>query len=304
MFIQIEALNENSHAHLQSLAESHNFVVYHAPRTAASQSKLPAFSLFWSRGDHHMMSIEGSDVQLYANHFVVVNPGQSVEFNARSADQPGLYQASICEELVRNALLELRASSRLMTKLNGSSWPVNFSQHSRACDGHYCPVLRDVERAASLRIQDGAWLGVQMRLLFELLLFEEFASRSREKSTTGAASPSLGGKLKKARQYLDTNYDKPIEIRSLAREMAVSQHHFIREFRRFYGDTPYQYLINKRLEAAMRLITDEGLPVGRICERVGFSSSDGFYKAFRRRYKASPSQFRKGGSIALGRGTS
>jgi AraC-like DNA-binding protein len=109
--------------------------------------------------------------------------------------------------------------------------------------------------------------------------------------------------LLRARDLVDSRYDEPLNLRALAREAHVSPRHFSRSFRRVFGETPYQYLLSRRLERARHLLRTTELPVADICLEVGFTSVGSFTTTFRRQTGVSPTTFRKayGGPSAADR---
>ena len=99
--------------------------------------------------------------------------------------------------------------------------------------------------------------------------------------------------LLRARDLADSRYAEPLDLQRLAREAHVSARHFSRSFLRVFGETPYQYLLSRRLERARHLLRTTELPVGEICLEVGFSSVGSFTTTFRRHVGVSPTTFRQ-----------
>jgi transcriptional regulator GlxA family with amidase domain len=95
-----------------------------------------------------------------------------------------------------------------------------------------------------------------------------------------------------AKDLIDRRYAEPLDTARLARTALTSEFHFIRSFRRAFGETPRQYLRRRRIERAQELLrlTDE--PVSDICLAVGFQSLGSFSDAFRRIAGESPSEYR------------
>ena len=79
--------------------------------------------------------------------------------------------------------------------------------------------------------------------------------------------------LLRARDLADSHHDEPLDLRALAREAHVSPRHFSRTFRRVFGETPYQYLLTRRLERARHLLRTTGMSVAEICLEVGFRNA-------------------------------
>jgi AraC-like DNA-binding protein len=98
--------------------------------------------------------------------------------------------------------------------------------------------------------------------------------------------------LQLARELIDRHYGKALTVDRLARRCRLSRFHFIRAFRAAFGNTPHQYLRNRRIERAKELLVTTPLPVTEICEQVGFSSLGSFSALFRRMTGEAPIEYR------------
>jgi AraC-like DNA-binding protein len=98
--------------------------------------------------------------------------------------------------------------------------------------------------------------------------------------------------LLRARDAIDRDYEQPLDIRALARVALCSEAHFIRSFRRVFGETPHRYLQRRRVERAMWLLRASDRSVSEVCLDVGFSSFATFSRTFRSVVGESPSSFR------------
>ncbi len=94
------------------------------------------------------------------------------------------------------------------------------------------------------------------------------------------------------KRYIDTNFDKEINLDLLARLRLTSKYHLIRVFKKYYGVTPRQYLINKRIEKAKKLLKT-GQSVSDTCYSVGFDSINSFSNLFKAKTGIPPSSYRK-----------
>jgi AraC-like DNA-binding protein len=97
----------------------------------------------------------------------------------------------------------------------------------------------------------------------------------------------------RARDAIDRDYARPLDIPALARVAAVSEAHFIRTFRATFGETPHRYLQRRRVERAMALLRNSDRSVTDICFAVGFSSLGTFSRTFSDIVGRSPSAFRR-----------
>ncbi len=94
------------------------------------------------------------------------------------------------------------------------------------------------------------------------------------------------------KKFIDTNFDKDLKLDLLSLNQFKSKFHLLRLFKRYYGQTPRQYLMDKRIEKSKEYLK-EGMPVTETCFAVGFESLGSFSKLFKTKIGKSPSQFQK-----------
>ncbi len=94
------------------------------------------------------------------------------------------------------------------------------------------------------------------------------------------------------RNYLDTNFENNINLEILSRQRFVSKFHLIRLFKKYYGLTPRQYLIDKRIEQSKEHLK-KGLSVTQTCYAVGFTSLGSFSTLFKEKTGKAPAHFQK-----------
>ena len=87
-------------------------------------------------------------------------------------------------------------------------------------------------------------------------------------------------RMLRARDAMDRDYARPLDIPTLARIAYVSEAHFIRVFRDTFGETPHRYLQRRRVERAMFMLRETDLSVTEICFEVGFTSLGTFSRTF------------------------
>jgi AraC-like DNA-binding protein len=96
----------------------------------------------------------------------------------------------------------------------------------------------------------------------------------------------------RARDAMDRDYAKPLDVAALARIAYVSEAHFIRTFRATFGETPHRYLQRRRVERAMFLLRETERSVSEICLDVGFTSLGTFGRTFQDIVGESPTSYR------------
>ena len=99
----------------------------------------------------------------------------------------------------------------------------------------------------------------------------------------------------RARDAMDRDYAKPLDIPTLARIAYVSEAHFIRTFRATFGETPHRYLQRRRVERAMFLLRETDRSVSEICLDVGFTSLGTFSRTFTEIVGEPPTTYRVAG---------
>ena len=97
--------------------------------------------------------------------------------------------------------------------------------------------------------------------------------------------------LRRARDLIDRDYAKPLDVPAMARAALMSPAHFSRKFRAAYGETPYSYLMTRRIERAKALLRD-GTSVTDTCVAVGCTSLGSFSSRFTEIVGETPSQYR------------
>ncbi|MEU3913035.1 helix-turn-helix transcriptional regulator [Streptomyces sp. NPDC029721] len=99
-------------------------------------------------------------------------------------------------------------------------------------------------------------------------------------------------RLRRARDAMDRDYAKPLDVPALARIALMSVGHFQRSFRAAYGETPYGYLMTRRVERAKALLRRGDLSVTEVCFEVGCTSLGSFSSRFTELVGESPSAYR------------
>ncbi|WP_432134034.1 MULTISPECIES: helix-turn-helix domain-containing protein [unclassified Streptomyces] len=99
-------------------------------------------------------------------------------------------------------------------------------------------------------------------------------------------------RLRRARDRMDREYAQPLDVPALARTALMSPGHFQRSFREAYGQTPYAYLMTRRVERAKALLRRGDLTVTEVCFAVGCSSLGSFSSRFTELVGETPSAYR------------
>src|SRR3954449_5230605 len=106
--------------------------------------------------------------------------------------------------------------------------------------------------------------------------------------------------LRRARDLIDREYARPLDVAALARAALMSNAHFSRRFKEAYGETPYSYLMTRRIERAKLLLRRGDLSVTEVCMAVGCTSLGSFSSRFTELVGESPSAYRARNHAAIG----
>ncbi len=116
---------------------------------------------------------------------------------------------------------------------------------------------------------------------------ELYRIRSIVYSNEGQINTAIG-----IRNYIENHYDVNLNLDLLSHIQFVSKYHLLRVFKKYYGLTPRQYLIDKRIEKSKEHLTN-GMLVTETCFAVGFESLGSFSTLFKTKTGKSPTEFQK-----------
>jgi AraC family transcriptional regulator len=141
----------------------------------------------------------------------------------------------------------------------------------------------------------------QHSLLRHLIRWHSSISRSSRDALDrrNKVSPLRPAVLQRISEFIDANLAADISLHALADLAALSVEHFLRSFHAATGKTPYQYVLEQRLDKAALLLKTNAAPVSAIAPECGFQNPSHFSVRFRAHFGVSPSEFRRG----LGKGT-
>lgn len=107
-------------------------------------------------------------------------------------------------------------------------------------------------------------------------------------------------RLRRVRDRIDREYALPLDVETLAHGEHMSAGHLGRRFRQVFGESPYSYLMTRRIERAMALLRRGDVSVTEACFAVGFSSLGTFSTRFRELVGVSPSVYRRDPGLGPG----
>ena len=169
-----------------------------------------------------------------------------------------------------------------------------FSRVTRSHLHFEDPALRETMRKLHDRL---AVAGESDALYLETLCVLSAMEISRYADRKAVTAPSQDDALDRARasrtqELIEANLAHSISLGELADAAGLSRFHFLRSFKRSTGETPYQYVLRRRIETAQTLLREQEMTVEAVATAVGFSSSTRFIRAFRLKTGVTPGAYR------------
>jgi AraC-like DNA-binding protein len=106
-------------------------------------------------------------------------------------------------------------------------------------------------------------------------------------------SSEVQERLNRARRFIDLCYDLPLNLDEISSHACFSRYHFLRLFRQAFNKTPHQYLVERRIEKAKELLSENDLRVTDVCFEVGFQSLGSFSSLFHKSVGQPPITYRE-----------
>ncbi|MEM9919770.1 MAG: AraC family transcriptional regulator [Bacteroidota bacterium] len=113
---------------------------------------------------------------------------------------------------------------------------------------------------------------------------------SRLEANSYKTKKELLRRLKRARNYIYDNFDKDLQLEDISRTAYLSKYHLLRSYKMVFKSTPYQSLLQRRIEVATQLLS-KGCPIQDVADYCGFNSRRSFSRAFKRLTGQTPTAF-------------
>lgn len=229
--------------------------------------------------------------------YLVLNDGQRYASSIRSHKRVESFCVWFRPGFAEQVLNSLRSPANRLLDEPGfaSNQPLQFFEQLYHHDDLVSPILFRIHHAANKGFAEPPWLEEQFHLLMERLLQAHrniYRDIERLPAVRKSTRIELYRRLCMAKNHLDSNLETAVTLQEMASVACLSPHHFLRQFKLLFGETPHQYHRRIRLEQAQRLLAETELPVTQICFDLGFESLSSFSWLFRICYGLSPMQYR------------
>lgn len=212
----------------------------------------------------------GHEYSLAAGQGFLISPGELTTYRADQADPWDYYWFGFSGRLAQGILHQCRLDAQS---------PV-FSCRS---PGEAIEVLRLLIAAASAPAP-----GREMQLLAHMF---SFLAQVQALDASPTQPPPDAARM--AARYMQDNFAYPITVEDVARHVGLSRSQLFRVYKRAYGSSPGEALMEQRLELAASLLAQGGYTVAQTCYSSGFADPNHFSKMFKRRYGVPPRGYRR-----------
>lgn len=189
--------------------------------------------------------------------------------------------------------LHLSVSPKFMLDLSeqhGFGKPVEILSCRGLRDDRLRNMLHMLQAEMSSDIRCGSLFGEQLCCALGVYLFEQYCSISSKETSARARLP--GRALKGVLAYIDERIAEPVTIEDIANHARISRFYFTRLFRNTVGQTPGQYILDRRMERAKSLLKIGSVALKDVARLSGFQSRSHFASAFRQRTGVTPIHYR------------
>jgi AraC family transcriptional regulator len=260
-----------------------NTVLCGATRLAEYPRVMHPLSIKMAWGGREVYRLDRREIHVREDSYLVLNEGD--EYGSMlSSERPAMsfsvfLRRGLADEVVAARRLGLE---RCMEQSVDLTAPVTFSAHLRGHDSHVTPRMRFIYDSVMAGERSQSWLDEQAVLLVADLLGAENAAFERTlclpaiKASTRA---ELSRRLRLAADYIESHYERPLPLETLAKVACMSSFQFVRYFALLHGATPHAYLVKCRASAARRMLGEGVTSHQLIAERSGFGSRSSLYRA-------------------------
>lgn len=253
----------------------------------------------WVRSGRETYFLDGREVTVVPGNYLVINAGTEYGSEIARGTRTSSFSAFFEPGAARDVAAMLHApEERLLAELSPPA-PDAFFERLEPDHGRVGALLADVATRTRAGTVDSVALDEALRELLEALLRNQDRA-TRELEALPYVRPStraeVHARVSRARDRIEADYAAPLRLKDLARDAHLAPTHLLRRFKDVFGVTPAQALAQRRLRAAVSLLTRTELPVSAIAARVGFEDHSAFTRSFRRRYGRSPREVRKTGT--------
>jgi AraC family transcriptional regulator len=168
----------------------------------------------------------------------------------------------------------------------------NFENRWELQDYQLRLLLTEMAREMESRWSTGTLYNDLLSMSLAVALVRKYSGDARPSAPVKGGMPA--SRLKRVLEYVETNSDRDLQLDDLAQVAEMSRFHFAKLFRSSMGTTPYQYLLDQRLQRAKALLRIGSRSVAEVAAETGFLNASHFSRVFRKHIGVTPSTWKSG----------
>jgi AraC-like DNA-binding protein len=275
-----------------------NMIIHNKTRSAYYPLHTgPLTVKFTIRGEEYFAT-KSKSYRVTPDSYLIFNNGQKYSARIQSEDEVETISVFFRPKFAEETLLSLITSEDNILENETPALddqPVSFIEMLYPQNSYLLQFVHKFHLASRVGYDDNDWLDEELFMFLKKLLEihrktgDDIRKIPAVKSSTRV---EVFRRLNNAKEFLDENFSFNIRIEDAAKAACMSSFHFLRLFKKVFGETPYQYITKRRIDKAFSLILRTGMPITEVCFEVGFSSLSSFSWLFKQKYGMSPETMR------------
>lgn len=229
--------------------------------------------------------------------YLLLNQGQEYSITIESREPVESFCVFITEEGIEDLKRTLMLPPELLLEDPFDSGDGTTSFMEKTYTNQHMSILLKRLKGAYVHFRhDPVWMEERLHELGSVLLKDHqkvHYERQRLTSIKSSTRAELYRRVQIGHEYLSAYFNRQIIIQDAAVAACMSGNHFLRSYKQLFGRSPHQYLTERRLQEARKMLRTTNLTVTEICMEVGIQSPSSFSLLFSKWYGISPIAFRQ-----------
>ena len=271
----------------------------HYPRHSEFRPEWGCLSIMAIRGGREEYRLADRELFVDDDSYLVMNASTRYSYRLSSRGQARCIMVSFPPQMVKSVSHSCFTNTEEMlgpAALRPTDEAHPFTDHLAPHDHSVTPVLRQIEEACLMGVQDTEWYREQAALLLMRVLRvnrRRVDDSERIRASKRSTRLELAHRVALATDVIHATYRESLPLAELGRIAGLSPFHLLRAFQQVHGITPQGFLQRKRTLVARRLLATTQLSSRQITERVGFRSRSSLHRWMLRLLGQSPGRIRK-----------
>jgi len=249
-------------------------------------------------GGNEMYQVQKRMYAVNETNFLILNEGQYYSSYIYSREPVESFTLNFTTDFVRHLFNSIKYNddALLSDPFDAKHSVPEFIEKLYAHDIRLSPLLFTIKELAK-NFNRNRYIITELYyvLLEKLFLLNDDITQEIQNVSANRVSTKqeLYKRLHYAKDYIDSCYTLDISLDDLAAVTLMNPAHFLRQFKKYFHATPYQYLMQRRISIAANMLKKTSVPVTEICYAVGYNDVSSFAKLFKRYYALTPEVYRK-----------